>query len=84
MPANTTSVDSFLARLQQVGPQICLIHGDLVLAEPAALRAAEALAAGHPGLTAMGITAPDADGLWRFADYGYGRELARLHPNTTL
>ncbi len=43
----------------------------------------EALADGHPGLTAMGITAPDADGLWRFQDFGYGRQLADLHPDTT-
>lgn len=43
----------------------------------------DALAAGHPGLTAMGITAPDADGLWRFQEAGYGRQLADLHPDTT-
>jgi hypothetical protein len=47
------------------------------------LHTAEALAAGHPGLTALGISAPDADGLWRFAKPGYGRRLARLHPDTT-
>jgi hypothetical protein len=44
---------------------------------------AEALAAGHPGLVAMGITKPDADGLWRFPDYSYGRKLADVHPATT-
>ncbi|SEP52410.1 DUF5987 family protein [Amycolatopsis saalfeldensis] len=44
---------------------------------------AEALAAGHPGLTAMGFAKPDADGLWRFPEYSYGRELARIHPGTT-
>ncbi|GII02150.1 hypothetical protein Pta02_41580 [Planobispora takensis] len=44
---------------------------------------AEAIAAGHPGLTAMGVTAPDADGLWRFPSYSYGRPLADLHPDTT-
>ncbi|OKJ48508.1 regulator [Streptomyces sp. CB02009] len=48
------------------------------------LHTAEALAAGHPGLEAMGITQPDADGLWRFQDFGYGRQLADLHPDTTL
>ncbi|MFH9611354.1 DUF5987 family protein [Streptomyces sp. NPDC017448] len=47
------------------------------------LHTAEAIAAGHPGLRAMGITAPDDDGLWRFEDFGYGRELAPLHPATT-
>jgi hypothetical protein len=43
----------------------------------------EALAAGHPGLTSMGFARPGADGLWRFPDFSYRRELARLHPNTT-
>ncbi|WP_331739470.1 DUF5987 family protein (plasmid) [Streptomyces sp. NBC_00637] len=47
------------------------------------LHTAQAIADGHPGLAAMGITAPDADGLWRFADFGYGRRLADLHPDTT-
>jgi enediyne biosynthesis protein E8 len=43
----------------------------------------EAIAAGHPGLTAMGFARPDADGLWRFADFSYGRQLASIHPATT-
>lgn len=44
---------------------------------------AEAIAEGHPGLLAMGYTAPDADGLWRFPNFSYRRELAALHPDTT-
>jgi enediyne biosynthesis protein E8 len=47
------------------------------------LPTAEALAAGHPGLTAMGVPAPGPDGLVRFTESGYGRPLARLHPDTT-
>jgi hypothetical protein len=46
------AVESFLASLTRKGPppQVCLVHGDLVLAEPAARRVAEALtqAAGAP------------------------------------
>jgi len=42
-----------------------------------------ALEGGHPGLTAMGYARPDPDGLWRFPDYSYGRQLARVHPATT-
>ena len=40
------SVDTFLARLSksEPPPQVCLVHGDLVLAEPAAQRIAETLA----------------------------------------
>lgn len=44
---------------------------------------AQAIAEGHPGLRAMGIAAPDADGLWRFPAYSYRRALADLHPDTT-
>jgi len=44
---------------------------------------ADALAAGHPGLTAMGTEAPGADGRWRYAEYSYGRQLAEIHPETT-
>lgn len=47
------------------------------------LGTAEALAAGHPGLTTMGFARPGPDGLWRFPDFSYGRELARPHPHTT-
>jgi hypothetical protein len=43
----------------------------------------DALAAGHPGLLAMGFTPPDPDGLWRFPRFSYGRKLAEPHPNTT-
>ncbi|MBB5630174.1 DUF5987 family protein [Sphaerisporangium krabiense] len=44
---------------------------------------ADAIAQGHPGLLAMGIEKPDADGRWRFPNFSYGRPLARLHPDTT-
>ena len=43
----------------------------------------DALAEGHPGLSMMGFAPPDEDGLWRFPDYSYGRQLASLHPDTT-
>lgn len=41
----TASVETFLSNLTRQGtpPQVCLVHGDLVLAEPAARRAAEVL-----------------------------------------
>jgi hypothetical protein len=42
----------------------------------------EAIAAGHPGLTAMGFAEPEAGGLWRFEGHSYGRALARVHPDT--
>lgn len=47
------------------------------------LHTADAIAAGHPGLLAMGWSTPDPDGLWRFPRYGYGRKLADIHPDTT-
>lgn len=47
------------------------------------LHTSDAIAAGHPGIAAMGLTTPDDDGLWRFPEYGYGRKLAEPHPATT-
>lgn len=47
------------------------------------LHTAEALEAGHPGLTAMGFARPNPDGLWRFPDFSYGRKLAEIKPDTT-
>jgi hypothetical protein len=47
------------------------------------LHTRDAIAAGHPGLLAMGWSNPDPDGLWRFPNYTYGRKLADVHPNTT-
>lgn len=47
------------------------------------MHTADAVAGGHPGLAAMGFARPDADGLWRFPDYSYGRQLASVHPDTT-
>jgi len=43
----------------------------------------DAIATGHPGLATMGFAKPDPDGLWRFPDFTYGRQLASIHPHTT-
>jgi hypothetical protein len=43
----------------------------------------DAFASGHPGLRILGYAPPDDDGLWRFAEFSYGRPLAKPHPNTT-
>lgn len=48
------------------------------------LHTAEAIAAGHPGLLAMGMAEPDPDGLLRFPEYSYRDRLAVSHPDTTL
>jgi enediyne biosynthesis protein E8 len=47
------------------------------------LPTAEAVRDGHPGLAWLDFPAPDADDLWRFDDFSYGRPLARPHPQTT-
>jgi hypothetical protein len=47
------------------------------------MHTADAVAAGHPGLTMLRFANPEPDGLWRFADHSYGRALAPLHPDTT-
>ncbi|WP_037908728.1 DUF5987 family protein [Actinacidiphila yeochonensis] len=46
------------------------------------LHTADAVRDGHVGLKTLGFAQPDADGLWRFADHSYRRELAPSHPDT--
>ena len=46
------------------------------------LDTAAAIAAGHPGLAAIGFPAPNPDGLWRFPEASYGRVLAPKHPRS--
>ncbi|HXV93310.1 MAG TPA: DUF5987 family protein [Pseudonocardia sp.] len=59
------------------------LFSNMAFDSAAHLHTAEAIAAGHPGLAAMGFFDPGDDGLWRFPGYSYGRELAPLHPSTT-
>lgn len=47
------------------------------------LDTADAVRRGHAGLAWLGFPMPDADDLWRYDDFSYGRALARLHPRTT-
>ncbi|MDF3302049.1 DUF5987 family protein [Streptomyces sp. K1PA1] len=49
----------------------------------AQLHTVEAVKERHPGLAWLRFPSPDADGLWRFPQYSYGRRLAREHPRTT-
>ncbi|MFE5946644.1 DUF5987 family protein [Streptomyces sp. NPDC056480] len=44
---------------------------------------AEAVKQRHGGLAWTGFPPPGEDGLWRFAQYSYGRPLADLHSQTT-
>jgi hypothetical protein len=46
------------------------------------LDTATAVRGGHPGLAAIGLPAPDADGLWRFPQFSYQRVLAPKHPRS--
>ncbi|WP_250562610.1 DUF5987 family protein [Sphaerisporangium fuscum] len=59
------------------------LFSNMAFDSAAHMHTADAIAAGHPGLLALGIEKPGPDGLWRFPQYSYGRPLARLHPDTT-
>jgi hypothetical protein len=59
------------------------LFSNMAFDSAAHMHTADAFAAGHPGLLALGFERPDADGLWRFPAYSYGRKLAELHPDTT-
>ena len=43
---------------------------------------ADAVRNGHPGLAAIGFPQPQADGVWRYTEFSYGRALAARHPRT--
>jgi enediyne biosynthesis protein E8 len=62
---------------------LLVLFSNMAFDTAAHMHTADAVAAGHPGLSAMGFARPDPDGLWRFTDYSYGRPLARIHPRTT-
>jgi hypothetical protein len=47
------------------------------------LDTAQAVRAGHPGLSWIGFPAPGPDDLWRFPRFSYRRKLAEPHPDTT-
>ena len=59
------------------------LFSNMAFDSAAHLHTADAIAAGHPGLAAMGFSEPGEDRLWRFPGYSYRRELADLHPDTT-
>lgn len=58
------------------------LFSNMAFDSAAHMHTADAIAAGHPGLTAMGFPTPDADDLWRFPEFSYGRPLASVHPDT--
>jgi hypothetical protein len=60
-----------------------VVFSNMAFDTGAHLSTTEAIAAGHPGLLAMGFTPPEADGIWRFPTYSYQRRLADPHPATT-
>ncbi|HEX5403279.1 MAG TPA: DUF5987 family protein [Pseudonocardiaceae bacterium] len=62
---------------------VLALFSNMAYDSAAHLHTAEALEAGHPGLISMGFAKPNADGLWRFPDFTYGRKLADVHPSTT-
>lgn len=62
---------------------LLVLFSNMAFDTAAHMHTVDAIAAGHPGLVALGFAKPDADGLWRFEDFSYGRPLARIHPNTT-
>jgi hypothetical protein len=59
------------------------LFSNMAFDSAAHLSTADAFAAGHPGLLTIGYFRADADGIFRFPSYSYGRKLADLHPHTT-
>lgn len=59
------------------------LFSNMAFDSAAHLSTVDALAAGHPGLLSIGYFRPEADGVWRFPQFSYGRQLATHHPDTT-
>ena len=59
------------------------LFSNMAFDSAAHLNTVEAFAAGHPGLLMLGYTPPGPDGLWRFDQFTYGRQLSPMHPATT-
>jgi hypothetical protein len=59
------------------------LFSNMAFDSAAHVNTADAFAAGHPGLLAIGYFPPDPDGQYSFPQYSYGRPLADLHPHTT-
>ena len=59
------------------------LFSNMAFDSAAHLSTPQALAEGHPGLMTIGYAPPGPDGLWRFGQFSYGRQLAALHPRTT-
>lgn len=68
---------------EQSGWVLLAMFSNMAFDTAAHMSTGEAIAQGHPGLLQMGFAKPDSDGLWRFPDFSYGRELAKRHPDTT-
>ncbi len=60
------------------------LFSNMAFDSAAHLNTTDAFANRHPGLMAIGYFPPDADGLFRFPQYSYGRALAPVHPQTTV
>ncbi|GAB7045923.1 DUF5987 family protein [Catenuloplanes indicus JCM 9534] len=60
------------------------LFSNMAFDSAAHLHTEEAFATGHPGLLTLGYTPPDPDGVWRFPQFTYGRQLAPPHPGTTV
>jgi len=68
---------------EKEGWVLLALFSNMAFDSAAHMSTADAILAGHPGLLTMGFAKPDADGLWRFPRYSYGRVLAEPHPSTT-
>ncbi|HEX6920095.1 MAG TPA: DUF5987 family protein [Actinomycetes bacterium] len=87
-PDRTALCEELLATGQPVGEQqqVLTLFALLVFVAfhcAGHLHTQQAIADGHPGLAWLRFPAPDADGLYRFPVFSYGRRLARTHPDTT-
>ncbi|MGN9910228.1 DUF5987 family protein [Phytohabitans sp. LJ34] len=59
------------------------LFSNMAFDSAAHMNTVEAFASTHPGLIAIGYFRPNAEGLFEFDEFSYGRPLSPIHPHTT-
>lgn len=59
------------------------LFSNMAFDSAAHMSTADAFQQRHPGLLTLGYFPPDEDGLFRFPQHTYGRQLSPVHPDTT-
>ncbi|WP_436501718.1 DUF5987 family protein [Actinokineospora sp. HUAS TT18] len=83
-PHRTAVVDDLLRGQDRIVWTLMALLASAAFDSAAHRHTAEAVLNRHPGMTFVRFPLPGSDGLWRFPDYSYRRQLSDTHPRTTV